>query len=181
VDTFDSKTFPEHSSRDFVESIWFPKSNDDAQRVWKSGIPVSLLGSAMLLYETLDTLLWVYDWPKSPTLSLQRPRTAFPKNLSEHFEKAIKLVNNWPSLMENITPNPNSASTPNVTARNVTSDYEAALHRFCAGLDFEKKSDFEQACAHIHNVGFVFYWLAYVSCCRCFILPLALICTSTAS
>lgn len=117
----------------------------------------------MLLYETLDTLLWVYGWPKYPTLSLQIPRTAFPKNLSENIDRVVKLVDNWPSLISKIPQKPNSASTANIPAPDAKSEYEAALDRFCAAISAQKTSDWEQIRSNIYTAGFAFYWLPCVS------------------
>jgi hypothetical protein len=171
VDTFDSKTLPEHSSFHFVKDIWFPII-DEAQRVWsQSGIPISFLGSAMLLYEKLDTLLWVYGWPKYLTLSLQSPRTTFPKNLSENVERVVKLVNDWPCLMNNIPQKPDFASTLYIPPPNRKTEYEAALDRFCAALSSQKKTDWEQIRTNIYTVGFTFYWLPCVSLIIFFLIP----------
>lgn len=165
MDVFDSKSLPEHASSDFVMDIWFPASN--SKRTWNtSGVPLSLLASVMLLYGTLDTLLWVYGWDKYPSICVQLPRTAFPTNLSGNFEKAIRLVNDWTSLIENIPfPSPDSGSTTHVSVDDVgpSSEYDAALDRFCKAIAFERQSSWGQVCAHIHRVGFVLHWLPYVS------------------
>jgi hypothetical protein len=77
----------------------------------------------VLLYEILDTLLWVYGWEKHPSLGLQRPRSSVPSDLGGNLNNVIKLVNDWPSLVENI-PYPNSSFQEHTLAdAGPTSDY----------------------------------------------------------
>jgi hypothetical protein len=119
----------------------------------------------VLLYETLDMLLWVYGWEKHSSLRVQHPQSSVSSKLGVNLNKVIKLVNDWPSLVENI-PYPDSGfQMPTLIDAGRTSDYEAALFRFCQALISDSKSKFKQVCAHIHSVGFVFRWIAYVSFC----------------
>jgi hypothetical protein len=118
----------------------------------------------MLLYETLDTLLWVYGWKAYPTHPLHRPRRSFPTDLSENFKKVIRLVDDWPGLIENIPfPSSNIENATIVHDASCTGEYNIALDRFCKVFAFEAQSKWGRVCAHIHKVGFVLHWLPYVS------------------
>ena len=168
IDLFDSKTLPTHPASEFVVEMLFPTNiprDSSTNRDWSNnGIHTSFFGGMMLLYHTLDTLLWSYDWDPYPLLCAAPPRTSAPNNIGVNIRKVIKQIEDWPSIVNNIPfPRQGLSSTQDDDLRH-SSDYEVTLRQFYRAISSDTQSSWDKICAHLYSAGFIIRWISQVRC-----------------